>query len=801
MNYQQSLIQFATGALLAAVMIVCMAPVSTASAQGTAFTYQGQLNDSGQPANGVYDLRFSLFTTNTGGSLAYGFVTNSGTVVSNGLFTVTLDFGTGVFNGTPYWLQIGVRTNGAAGFTAISPRQQLTPTPYSIFAENVNADGISGTIPAGNLGGTYGNAVNFNNGANSFDGSFYGAFYGSSFIGGTFVGSFVGNGSGLTDVWQTGGNLGTTAGANFVGTTDNQPLEIHVNNLRALRLEPTTDTNYVTGAINLIGGSAANLAAPGVHGATIAGGGASFYFGGNVENTVASDYGTIGGGVNNGIGTNAYESTIAGGNANWIYPGAFRSTISGGWANLIATNANHSSIGGGYHNLVQPGVTYAAIGGGLLNTNGAFASTIGGGQQNNTGGGDGSVIGGGYYNANSGSAATISGGQNNMIGGAADHAFIGGGGGNMIVGSELLPVFSTIAGGEDNLIQTNTPFAVIGGGTNNIIQSGAANTVITGGGQNSVGTNAISSFIGGGQFNSIQFSSSYATIGGGTANVIQTNNNASTIGGGVDNQIQSVTFAGLNAANTIAGGNFNAIQTNSLDSTIAGGYFNQISAEFASIGGGGFNTNDAFYGTIPGGTGNFAAGNYSFAAGYHAQALYQGDFVWADSQNTNFAATATDQVSFRCQGGVRFTSGSAAANQTVAWTPGTGSWSFTSDRNAKENFKAVDVHAILEKVAQLPLTEWNYKGYIDRHIGPMAQDFHAAFPFNSNDKMLNSADEAGVELAAIQGLNEKLEAGDQKSESRLQKLETENVDLKLKNDSLEKRLAALEQIISKQKSN
>jgi hypothetical protein len=131
--------------------------------------------------------------------------------------------------------------------------------------------------------------------------------------------------------------------------------------------------------------------------------------------------------------------------------------------------------------------------------------------------------------------------------------------------------------------------------------------------------------------------------------------------------------------------------------------------------------------------------------------------VWADSQNADFASTANDQVSFRCNGGVRFTSGGGAGNQTVSWTPGSGAWSFTSDRNAKEHFEPLDVQAILAKVAQLPLTEWSYKGYADRHVGPMAQDFHAAFPFNPDDKMLNSADLAGVSLAAIQGLNEKIE--------------------------------------------
>ena len=90
--------------------------------------------------------------------------------------------------------------------------------------------------------------------------AFTAQFFGSSFIGGDFVGNFIGNGSSLTDVWHTGGNFGTTAGMNFVGTTDNQPLELHVNGFRALRLEPTTNTAYVSGAVNVIAGSAANFA-------------------------------------------------------------------------------------------------------------------------------------------------------------------------------------------------------------------------------------------------------------------------------------------------------------------------------------------------------------------------------------------------------------------------------------------------------------------------------------------------------------------------------------------------------------
>jgi hypothetical protein len=168
-------------------------------AQGTAFTYQGRLNDGGAPANGSYDLTFTLFNTNVTGAALAGILTNSATVVSNGLFTVTLDF-SNRFDGTPRWLEIGVRTNGASGFTTLSPRQRLTPTPYAIFANT--ASNLSGTLPAAQLAGTlpasafvgYTNTVALTNGGNLFSGTFSGIFSG------IFNGSFFGNGGGVTNV-------------------------------------------------------------------------------------------------------------------------------------------------------------------------------------------------------------------------------------------------------------------------------------------------------------------------------------------------------------------------------------------------------------------------------------------------------------------------------------------------------------------------------------------------------------------------------------------------------------------------
>jgi formylglycine-generating enzyme required for sulfatase activity len=128
---------------------------STLLAQGTAFAYEGQLQDSGGPANGTYNFMFSLYTANSGGAPVAGPVSVNGVVVNNGLFTVTIDFGPSPWNGAINWLEIGVEGNGASTFTTLTPRQQLMPTPYAIFA--TTSGNLSGLLPASQLSGTVGN--------------------------------------------------------------------------------------------------------------------------------------------------------------------------------------------------------------------------------------------------------------------------------------------------------------------------------------------------------------------------------------------------------------------------------------------------------------------------------------------------------------------------------------------------------------------------------------------------------------------------------------------------------------------
>lgn len=119
--------------LIAILAMLILADIDHAAAQGTtAITYQGHLNTGGNAANGLYNLSFAVYDANVAGNLIAGPITNNAVAVSNGLFTVTLDFGTGVFTGTNCWVQMAVSPIGTGTFSMLVPRQQLTPAPYAI---------------------------------------------------------------------------------------------------------------------------------------------------------------------------------------------------------------------------------------------------------------------------------------------------------------------------------------------------------------------------------------------------------------------------------------------------------------------------------------------------------------------------------------------------------------------------------------------------------------------------------------------------------------------------------------------
>jgi len=136
-----------------------LAQGSPESAQGTtavlttAFTYQGLLQDGGSPANGAYDLQFKLFDAASGGVQVGSTLTQNDVAVSNGLFTVQLDFGS-VFDGNERYLETAVRPGSSTGsYTTLTPRQPLTAAPYAHYAAGAPWSGLSG-VPAGFADGT-----------------------------------------------------------------------------------------------------------------------------------------------------------------------------------------------------------------------------------------------------------------------------------------------------------------------------------------------------------------------------------------------------------------------------------------------------------------------------------------------------------------------------------------------------------------------------------------------------------------------------------------------------------------------
>jgi len=153
--------------------------LSTVFAQGTAFTYQGQLWNNGHPASGTYNLTFSLFNANVGGVAIAGPATDSAVNITNGLFTVLIDFGPGALNSATNWLEIEVKTNGAKASTTLAPRQRLTPVPYAIYAVGASAAGLTGTLSTAQLPPAV--VTNGSSGVN-------------------LVGNFSGNGGSLTNL-------------------------------------------------------------------------------------------------------------------------------------------------------------------------------------------------------------------------------------------------------------------------------------------------------------------------------------------------------------------------------------------------------------------------------------------------------------------------------------------------------------------------------------------------------------------------------------------------------------------------
>ncbi len=529
--------------------------------------------------------------------------------------------------------------------------------------------------------------------------------------------------------WGVAGNSGTSTGVHFIGTTDNRPFEIRTLNQRVARFDTATNS---AGALipNVVLGHSANLASNGTAFGSVIGGG------GNSPNPqiVGRAYDTVAGGVGNKA--TGGDSTVVGGRRN--VASELQAYVGGGSTNTA--NSPQSTIGGGLANTIDSLSSFAVIGGGRENQISSLSSN--------------SVVAGGYRNQISGGSpyGTIGGGQESSIvlspaALATENATIGGGFQHRLAAS-----WGTIAGGRDNEIKDESFSATIGGG----------------------------------QFNEVSSNSYGSTISGGDLNVIEDQVAAGTIGGGRFNRI------GRASNNpTIAGGDMNSISNGAFYATISGGQGNHVAADAANavIGGGSYNLAGGIGSTVPGGQNNDAANTLSFAAGNRAKAAHVGSFVWGDASDEDIVSTNENSVTMRAVGGVRMVT-STGLLSGAELASGSGSWTSLSDVNAKKNFAPVDSREILNRLIGMPIHQWSYKAQDDsiRHIGPTAQDFHAAFGVGDKPNGITTVDADGVALAAIQALARENE------EMRIQNTEfrSQNAEMRAELEALKVRLEAME---------
>ena len=150
--------------LLLLIALLLMSANSAVLPQTTTFTYQGRLTDGGTPANGIYDLQFALFDSASSGGQIGSSQTLTNVSVSNGIFTVSLAFGANAFTGANRFLEISTRLANSGPFTLLTPRQQITSTPYAVRSLRTTvADGLSsacaGCVQDANINGVTGSKV------------------------------------------------------------------------------------------------------------------------------------------------------------------------------------------------------------------------------------------------------------------------------------------------------------------------------------------------------------------------------------------------------------------------------------------------------------------------------------------------------------------------------------------------------------------------------------------------------------------------------------------------------------------
>lgn len=755
-------------------------------AQPATFTYQGLLKHGNTAANGNYDLEFTIYDAS--GASVGGTLSRSGVNVSNGVFTVLLDPDRTVFNGAARFLQIAVRPAGSpAAFTPLLPRQPITATPYALFALHSSAslnNFIRGNYPG--VGGGRQNAT---------DGDYPAISGGQN---NTAIGSHTTIGGGQNN---TAVDSHTTVGGGF--------------------------RNVSGGPYSFVGGGEINTAAG--QWATVAGGNnnqslATAATIGGGQNNVSGDRAFVGGGAGNRAEGNS--ATVAGGNANQA--AAALATIGGGENNRA--EGPSATIGGGQNNVaIAP---YSVVGGGSQNGTAGSFSTVPGGHENVAAGNYSLAAGrrakadhpGAFVWADStfGDFASTAIDQFNVRASGGVRLQTGGAGASLDgplylfesgTANPARMVLAHSPGFPDYGLQYDDPpdrFHFLSGGNPVMTVDLAAQNVGIGAAIPSAklhvaGNVRASAFevaagvgVSMGAFNSLAlkignidqvYLAPSGLVGIGTGPEPQAHLHLNSFDNLTSLRLQSFPLSG-HARLEFYGGSINGA------SEWRPGYIQSVGDPLT-----GWNGGLAFFVNGSGSANRFGAtevmrvengnltinGNLQFNTGSLRQMvdLWNGQHAIGVQSWTTYFRTigAGAGGSFAWYKGGNHSNGQndpgggvelmRLSQETGLWV--NGAFVSASDRNVKAGFQPVNPKAILEKVAALPITRWHYTNNpATPHLGPIAQDFHAAFGLGPDDKHIATVDADGVALAAIQGLNQKLE----EKQARIEALEKTVAELK-----------------------
>jgi hypothetical protein len=744
---------------------------------------QGKLTDDlGDPfPSGEYFIQFEIYDAPIGGTALWSSTGYESVMVEDGLFSYVL----GSSNPLPWYLGntdelwLGMRVDGS---TEMSPRIRLTTVVYALRSLNsYNADTAAFAH----------SAVSADN-ADTADFAYTTAASYWSVVDSILT---------TNNYWAIArGGVGNALYGDSMHTMVNLGVGCTTGTTEATRNCATIGGGYGNKAINsftTVAGGNSNTARDG--GSAVMGGwynaalGPLSFIGGGEGNTTMVSHSVVGGGSINQA--SEYGSAICGGLSNKA--SGYGSAIVGGESNDVSSY--HGFIGGGTLNRVSGGWSAVAggtrnstegekafIGGGNLNSAKDLYATIAGGLQNDAFYSY-SFIGGGRENKAWAARSAVAGGYNNKVRG--DYGFIGVGSENTI---DLNGDYSSIVGGQLN--ESDGSFSFIGGGFENLVSYQGQYSAIGGGQANC--DSAKYCFIGGGRYNLVL--AILGTIGGGDSNIVgnEYSDSACVIGGGMHNRVNAAfaTIGGgrenraLSHSTTVAGGWNNTASGNK--STVGGGNNNLASGGRSTIAGGVDNTVEGLRGTIAGGNSNFIsgesstiggginniiAGNFSAIPGGHNDTITvnaHNSFAFGNQVhvNTTYKAVFFDggrpgRLGLNrddSDGGIDYPIhvGTNTANGNGAYLTNGGTWQSTSTRTAKEKFEELDADDVLAALARMPVTAWNYKGTEERHIGPVSEDFVAAFDVGTMDKdgarnntSLSHGDLAGIGLVAIQELH------------------------------------------------